>query len=267
MSNSLVYASPASGHLDNRAWSSPPCRTEAITVLLEGVDRYNVQNLQLLEDYLVQDQVENDAYDCLANLAILKLYQFNPESTPQQEVDTPFTPFLILLKAIAHEPLGPDYGLCMALLGDQLTPIYSTPAVREGYAQIAELAKLLSARRFPQFWEKFNNDDFAPLQSTLEFLPAFSRILRRSLAVAAIQPSFRVVPRSTLFSWFGMTEGEDAEELEALIAELGWEADGNGEVVRVPENEDNAPRGSIAREPLTFDKLGKLLKQSSIAQA
>lgn len=74
MSTSLLYASPASGHPDNRAWTSPPCRPEAITVLLEGVDRYNVQNLQVLEDYLVQDQVENDAYDCLANLAILKLF-------------------------------------------------------------------------------------------------------------------------------------------------------------------------------------------------
>lgn len=35
-------------------------------------DRYNPQNLQVLIEYLAQ-QVENQEYDCLANLAILKL--------------------------------------------------------------------------------------------------------------------------------------------------------------------------------------------------
>jgi hypothetical protein len=34
------------------------------------------------------------------------------------------------------------------------TPLYSSAAVREGYSQLADLAKLLASRRFPQFWSK-----------------------------------------------------------------------------------------------------------------
>lgn len=47
-------------------------RPEVIQSLIDGVDRYNPDNVTILEDYLVQ-QLQNEQYDCLANLAILKL--------------------------------------------------------------------------------------------------------------------------------------------------------------------------------------------------
>jgi hypothetical protein len=100
---------------------------------------------------------------------------------------------------------------------------------------------------------QFHSEALAPLQPTLDILPTFASNLRRSLAVAAIRPTFRLVPRAVLLSWLGMTEEDDAEELESLVKELGWTADANGEVIAIPENEENAPKGSIAREPLTMD--------------
>ena len=57
----------------NVAWSKPPSRPEPIEALLNGVDRYNPQNASLLEDYLYHEQIESGTYDCLANLALLKL--------------------------------------------------------------------------------------------------------------------------------------------------------------------------------------------------
>lgn len=36
-------------------------------------DRYNPSNVGILEDYLYH-QIRSDEYDCLSNLAILKLY-------------------------------------------------------------------------------------------------------------------------------------------------------------------------------------------------
>jgi hypothetical protein len=50
----------------------PSFRPENITRLIESVDRYNPESLEVLEDYLAQ-QCSEGTFDCLADLAILKL--------------------------------------------------------------------------------------------------------------------------------------------------------------------------------------------------
>ena len=72
-------------------WVTPPTRPELIESLVSGVglyqfqyyfenfsgfsDRYNPSNIGILEDYLYH-QIRTREYDCLANLAILKLSVF-----------------------------------------------------------------------------------------------------------------------------------------------------------------------------------------------
>lgn len=51
----------------------PSWRPENITTLIESVDRYNPESLEVLEEYLAQ-QCSDGTFDCLADLAILKLY-------------------------------------------------------------------------------------------------------------------------------------------------------------------------------------------------
>src|SRR5271170_5671897 len=72
------------------SWVSAPTRTDIIEGLVSGVgailllhfllftynsllDRYNPSNVSILEDYLYH-QIRSQEYDCLANLAILKLF-------------------------------------------------------------------------------------------------------------------------------------------------------------------------------------------------
>ena len=50
----------------------PPSRPEIIQSLIDGVDRYNPDNVSILEEYLAT-QLQNEEYDLMANLAILKL--------------------------------------------------------------------------------------------------------------------------------------------------------------------------------------------------
>jgi translation initiation factor 3 subunit K len=50
----------------------PSFRTDHITTLIEGVNRYNPESLEVLEEYLAQ-QCSEGTFDCLADLAILKL--------------------------------------------------------------------------------------------------------------------------------------------------------------------------------------------------
>ena len=46
---------------------------EVSTRRKKSTDRYNPSNVSILEDYLYH-QVRSEEYDCLANLAILKLH-------------------------------------------------------------------------------------------------------------------------------------------------------------------------------------------------
>lgn len=80
-------------------WLTPSTRTELIENLVSGVgtsfhaspwnlrerlilDRYNPSNVGILEDYLYH-QIRSGEYDCLANLAILKLYVWLPGIHPR----------------------------------------------------------------------------------------------------------------------------------------------------------------------------------------
>merc|ERR1712080_281453 len=45
--------------------------------MLKGIERYNPENIKTLEHY-VDLQARERGYDLEANLALLKLYQFNP---------------------------------------------------------------------------------------------------------------------------------------------------------------------------------------------
>lgn len=70
--------------------------------------RYNPKNMITLEQYVELQALEN-TYDLEANLALLKLYQFNP-GTYKTKIAC-----LILLKALTNLP-HTDFVLCKCLL-------------------------------------------------------------------------------------------------------------------------------------------------------
>ena len=78
---------------------------------LTSCSRYNPENLATLEKY-VQVQSQENAYDLEANLAVLKLYQFN------QQYNSDITT-QILLKALTNLP-HTDFALCKCLLNEQM---------------------------------------------------------------------------------------------------------------------------------------------------
>jgi hypothetical protein len=55
------------------AFDFAPERPEHIQQILDGLDRYNPETTGVFQDYVMQ-QCESQAYDCYANLALLKLY-------------------------------------------------------------------------------------------------------------------------------------------------------------------------------------------------
>uniref|UniRef100_A0A8C5GS39 Eukaryotic translation initiation factor 3 subunit K n=1 Tax=Gouania willdenowi TaxID=441366 RepID=A0A8C5GS39_GOUWI len=105
--------------------------------LLRGIDRYNPENLSTLERY-VETQARENAYDLEANLAVLKLYQFNPayfQTTVTSQ---------ILLKALTNLP-HTDFTLCKCMI-DQ------THQEERPIRQILYLGNLLETCHFQSFW-------------------------------------------------------------------------------------------------------------------
>ncbi|CAJ0957698.1 unnamed protein product [Ranitomeya imitator] len=91
--------------------------------LLRGIDRYNPENLATLERY-VETQAKENAYDLEANLAVLKLYQFNPAFF-QTTVTTQ-----ILLKALTNLP-HTDFTLCKSRRASNQTDPVSGGSARD----------------------------------------------------------------------------------------------------------------------------------------
>ena len=81
---------------------------ENLSKLLKGIKRYNPENLATLECYPETQDKEN-AYSLEANLAVLKLYQFNPalfQTTVMAQ---------ILLKALT-KLFHADFNLCKCMI-------------------------------------------------------------------------------------------------------------------------------------------------------
>lgn len=101
--------------------------------------RYNPDNLPTLERY-VEIQSRENAYDLEANLAVLKLYQFNPH---RFNIDITCQ---ILLKALTNFP-HTDFILCKCLLNEKQLG-------EEPINQIIYLGDILEQCEFQLFWTR-----------------------------------------------------------------------------------------------------------------
>ena len=105
--------------------------------MLRGIERYNPENISILERY-VEMQSKEHGYDLEANLALLKLYQFNPSYFSIQTVAQ------ILLKALTNLPHS-DFVQCKSLLSQENL---SEPVI----VNIKFLSDLLEKCKFKEFW-------------------------------------------------------------------------------------------------------------------
>lgn len=113
-------------------------RKPEISPMLRGIERYNPENLTRLELYVEEQAVENH-YDLEANLAILKLYQFNPHCFRADVVVN------ILLKALTNLP-HTDFVICKCLIDMQLAE--ESEAIKE----MIGLHNMLETCHFREFW-------------------------------------------------------------------------------------------------------------------
>nr|POF15046.1 eukaryotic translation initiation factor 3 subunit k [Quercus suber] len=233
------------------AFDSAPERPENIDTILNGLDRYNPETTGVFQEYVAQ-QCDSQTYDIYANLALLKLYQFNPHLSNAETTTN------ILAKALTVFP-SPDFSLCLALLPPHvLVASKSDPAsgsIAETVQHLSLLHTQLNNAQYENFWSTFeSSDDYADLVAEVQ---GFEEVMRVRIAVVVSQ-CMQEVRRDVLESWLNLS----GAKFESFISEVcGWKIESDG-TVKVPLNKENEARGTVVRENVNFEQFGRMIKRS-----
>ncbi|GAB7337758.1 hypothetical protein MBLNU457_g3032t1 [Dothideomycetes sp. NU457] len=222
-------------------------RPEHIEAVLNGLDRYNPETTTVFQDY-VQSQCENQTYDCYANLALLKLYQFNPHLAKDETITN------ILTKSLTVFP-SPDFSLGLALLPPYtLAPNPPAHSLAEAVQKLTVLHSLLTNASYADFWSTLDSDDlYADLIADVQ---GFEELMRVRMAVV-ISQCMQSIDRGVLEQWLNLK----GDGFERFVSEVcGWRVEGSE--VQIPLNKENEARNMVVRENVRFEQFGRTVKRA-----
>lgn len=204
--------------------------------LLKGIDRYNPENLATLERY-VETQAKENAYDLEANLAVLKLYQFNPaffQTTVTAQ---------ILLKALTNLP-HTDFTLCKCMI-DQ------AHQEERPIRQILYLGDLLETCHFQAFWQALDEN-----MDLLEGITGFEDSVRKFIC-HVVGITYQHIDRWLLAEMLGdLTDSQ----LKVWMSKYGWSADESGQIFICSQEESIKPKNIV--EKIDFDSVSSIMASS-----
>merc|ERR1711963_89690 len=204
-----------------------------VAALLKGIDRYNPENLETLESY-VGVQAGQNTYDLEANLAVLKLYQFNPALYRVEVVAT------ILLKALTNLP-NSDFILCKCLIEKERLR-------EEPVARVLKLAELLETAHFQDFWMALMKEP-----DLLIGVLGFEDSIRKFVChvVASTYQSIRKEKLRTLLG--SISDGQTT----TWVSKYGWREQADGFVFVAVQ--DQTVKTKNITEKISFDSVAAIM--------
>ncbi|XP_005091207.1 eukaryotic translation initiation factor 3 subunit K [Aplysia californica] len=204
-----------------------------VASLLKGIDRYNPENLQTLERYVAMQASEN-TYDLEANLAVLKLYQFNPSMYQTGVTAT------VLLKALTNLP-NSDFILCKCL-------IETGRLGEEPVAKVLKLAEFLETAHFQDFWLALMEDP-----DLLIGILGFEDSIRKFVC-HVVASTYQTIRKDKLRILLGNIS--DAQTSQ-WISKYGWREQQDGYVF-VTTQDENIKTKNIT-EKISFDSVAAIM--------
>jgi len=204
-----------------------------VASMLKGIDRYNPENLATLEKY-VEVQARENTYDLEANLAVLKLYQFNP-SFYQTNVVTQ-----ILLKALTNLP-HTDFVLCKCLI-DQVH------LEEDSIQKVMGLAHLLEVCQFKDFWSNIQESP-----DVITGISGFEDSIRKFIC-HVVGITYQTIEKSVLSELLG---GVSDNVLKQWMTKYGWR-DVDNNMIFVTNQEENIKTKNIT-EKIDFESVAGIM--------
>lgn len=211
--------------------------SQTVQEMLKGIDRYNPENLRVLEPYVMQ-QVAQNTHDLSANLAVLKLYQFNPALVKVDIICQ------ILLKSLTSLP-GPSFSLCECLIDQHL---HEDPQI----GRLIFLHHLLETCQFQLFWQEIN-----ATPELIEGVAGFEDAIRQFIC-SIVSITYQRVRTDLLLSFLGDV---DEYELDHWITANKWEKLQDGEMLFIKNQEEIVQTRNIV-EKVGFEKVRNVMQSS-----
>ncbi|XP_043942947.1 eukaryotic translation initiation factor 3 subunit K [Protopterus annectens] len=204
--------------------------------LLKGIDRYNPENLSTLERY-VETQARENAYDLEANLAVLKLYQFNPSKFLTQVTSQ------VLLKALTNLP-HTDFTLCKCMI-DQ------THQDSHPIRQILELGELLETCHFQAFW-RYLEENLDLLDGIVGFEDSVRKFICHVVGI-----TYQHIDKWLLAEMLGDVSDN---HLKVWMNKYGWTEAEHGTIFICNQEESIKPKNIV--EKIDFDSVASIMASS-----
>eukprot|EP00106_Octopus_bimaculoides_P019104 XP_014786546.1 PREDICTED: LOW QUALITY PROTEIN: eukaryotic translation initiation factor 3 subunit K-like [Octopus bimaculoides] len=214
-----------------------------VASLLKGIDRYNPDNLTTLEQY-VKMQVDENTYDLEANLAVLKLYQFNPGNYNESVT------IYILLKALTNLP-HTDFNLCHCFLS-------AKNLNSEDVQKVFFLADLLEKCQFKTFWVTFNHCQMT--YHTWYMMLGFEDSIRKYIC-HVIGICYDTISRKVFAELLGCIP---EMQLNQWIAKYGWKLI-DSDTIFIAVQEENIKTKNI-KETITLENVAAIMTMASKGQ-
>lgn len=194
--------------------------------------RYNPEHLKEIQDY-VEEQVRDNSYDLEANLAVLKLYQFNPHLLNMDIT------YMILLKALTNFP-HTDFVLCKCLL---LPAQMQDDTVKD----ICYMAHILEQCDFALFWSKVQAtpDLFRKVKGFFDSI--------REFVCHVVGITFQTIRKDYLARLLGDI---DNNTLSGWVKRKGWKE--QGQLIFISSQDENIKTKNIT-EKIDFENLAPLM--------
>ncbi|VDK44975.1 unnamed protein product [Anisakis simplex] len=226
---------------------------EELDSLILGVNRYNPNNIEILEN-CIQAMVQENQYDKDILFTTLKLYQLNPDRYNEAIVR------MILLKTMMMSPRS-DYALAKYLIDSSRI---QSPELK----RIFDIGALLESCNFAVFW-KLMRFDYQPSSDSQECfkqpaevpkiikaIPGFEESIR-NYACQVINVTFQNIEKSLLVRLLG---GISDKQVNEYAKRYGWIPKENGDVLFVQNHEATIKSRNI-EEKLLFENCKDLLRQ------
>jgi len=192
-------------------------RKQTIAQLIK-TKRYDPTVLPDLESY-VKEQIQQNFYDLEANLAVLKLYQYQPSLSNTDIISK------ILIKSLMALPAN-DFSLCMFLIPDQLLIDNAQLVALQAVSDLLETAK------FPLFWKKLEDD--LVISELLKQVPGFDASIRKYI-LDLLSITYQRMPTNFLKEVLAIKD----EELENYVPQSKYPRQNEGQYIVFPVTEWN----------------------------